>query len=662
MKYRESDERLMNQLHKEAEQTIIPERLEPEQIKILLEAADRNKKGVIADSMTKYSKALAAAAAICFVIGCTALAGWTVKDKSSDQAAGESSVRLEETDAYVYEVHTYEEIYASMEKEWEEQSAREYYEYANHAAVLETVREPMDGALAKDASEMETNTFGNTNVQTAGVDEGDFIKNDGRYLYQIVNEYTNEQSIQIVDTKDGLKELVRIDGFENIAEFYVWEELLVVIEYKQIECIDYHQIFIIDISDRAVPIEKKVFTLQGMYSSSRIADGYFYGFSRYYANPGSGEDDYDSYIPTLDGARLSNEEIYLPEKSNGTSYLVIVSVDLRNPSEFVQTAGIVSNSEQYYVSADNMYVTYQVCQEQTEGWRENKTAIMRFSYGEGAFSLEAEGEIQGSLNNSFSMDEYQDHLRVVATVDESYLEEVTDNRTGLVIGMDTIETRRTNALYILDETLAVTGKIEGLAEDERIYSARFFGDTGYFVTFRQTDPLFAVDLSDPSNPLILSELKVSGFSEYLHFYGEDRLFGLGMEADEETGRQEGMKLSMFDISDPGNVNEISRLHMEDYYYSEALYNHHAILIHPSKNIIGFEMEGMQDNAYRKEYFIYTYENETFIEKFRIDTKTEEGWYGMTRGTFIGDVFYLMMRDGAVKSYDLNTGELLDTLA
>ena len=89
----------------------------------------------------------------------------------------------------------------------------------------------------------------------------------------------------------------------------------------------------------------------------------------------------------------------------------------------------------------------------------------------------------------------------------------------------------TNGLYILNENLEITGKIEGLAAGEQIYSARFLGDTAYFVTFRQTDPLFAVDVSNPEEPRLLSELKVSGFSEYLHAYSGELLLGLGVEAD-----------------------------------------------------------------------------------------------------------------------------------
>ena len=90
-------------------------------------------------------------------------------------------------------------------------------------------------------------------------------------------------------------------------------------------------------------------------------------------------------------------------------------------------------------------------------------------------------------------------------------------------------------------------------------------DTGYFVTYKNVDPLFSVDLSDPENPRILGELKVTGFSSYLHFYGEDRLLGIGSETDPDTGASKGIKLSMFDISDPANVTEIAKYVIEDTY-------------------------------------------------------------------------------------------------
>ena len=341
--------------------------------------------------------------------------------------------------------------------------------------------------------------------------------------------------------------------------------------------------------------------------------------------------------------------------------MVLTAVDLRNPTEFTDTTGIVSGADMYYVSGEHIYVADMNGAELQEGWSANSTSILKFSYGDGKFALQAKGEVKGQLDSSFSMDEYKEHLRVVSTVWEYKKEYITDDRTGEGLGYEITDERQTNALYVLDESLELVGKIEGLAENEQIYSARFMGDVGYFVTFRQTDPLFTVDLSDPKNPKILSELKISGFSEYLHIYGEDRLLGIGMEADEETGAQQGMKLSMFDTSDKTDVEEITKLHLEDYDYSEALYNHRAVMISTGKNFFGFEAEGFRNREYQRHYLVYSYENDEFVQKLKIDTKDADGGYYTSRGTFIGDVFYLLSENGSVRSYNLNSGAQLESL-
>lgn len=721
----EKEELILDVLREAAQKVEIPESIKPEQMRKKLEehqsvltTVDAEEEKMLPAIKKKkrltYSKALAAAASICIVIGCAVMAN---RYGLSDNVQSREDVSVNDTEgcdtiADSYDVEnaessdslsakgincaklTYEDIYASMEEVWQEEEQRKFYyvkeDITNESAELEVGASEsvaVDDAMPESVQDLQESdvsgnkSFASTNVQTVGVDEGDIVKNDGRYLYQIVENENRKQTIQIVDTLDGLEELTRLGEFESIEEFYVWENVLVVIENRYLDeytttksssviaCYDviyhdncYHQISVYDISDRSQPEELKTFTLQGRYMSSRVADGYFYGFSRYYANPGEGEADYDAYVPNLDGARLEANHILLPEDGNGTSYLVMVSIDLRNPMGFVQTTGIVSDSDMYYVSANNIYVTYaNFDAEEEEGWSSDETTVLRFTYGDGEFSLAADGTIKGTLDDTFSLDEYDDHLRVVSTVREYNREMVNDDRTGEVIGLATVESRQTNALYILDENLTMTGSIEGLAEDEQIYSARFMGNTGYFVTFRQTDPLFAVDLTDPSDPKVLSELKVSGFSEYLHFYGEDQLFGFGMEADEETGRQEGMKLSMFDISDPANVQEAARLNLDEYYYSEALYNHHAILINPAVNLIGFEAEGSDEGDYWKEYLVFSYDDGSFVQKFKLNTKDEEGRYYTTRGTFIDETFYLLSGDGSVESYDLNTGEALGNL-
>ncbi len=275
----------------------------------------------------------------------------------------------------------------------------------------------------------------------------------------------------------------------------------------------------------------------------------------------------------------------------------------------------------------------------------------------------------GRLLDSFSLNESGGYLRAAATVTECGRLQMTKDETGEVLGYAYVIPEEneglTNSLYVLDENLKITGKIEGLAAGEQIYSARFLGDTAYFVTFRQTDPLFAVDVSSPEEPELLSELKVSGFSEYLHFYGDNLLLGLGFEADENTGEQKGLKLCMFDISDPANVSEQTRLELAgdgySYHYSPALYDYKSLLIDPERNLIGFEAQGTAGNVSRQAYLVYSYENGSFVKKLEIVMKNSTGGYDSCRGTFIGESFYLLIQDGSVQEYSLETGELLEEL-
>lgn len=541
-----------------------------------------------------------------------------------------------------------------------------------------------DSAVKEAEIEESAAEYGETNVQTEGVEEADVVKNDGRYLYQkIYHEKDNvfTQAIQIIDTKEGLKEVKRIEGFDNIQEFYIWEDILVIIENKYLHMTEttyaekqlmvcgvdygssneYHEITFYNIKDRSMPYKIKTFTLKGSYASSRISDGYFYAFSKFYASPGEGNEDYAAFIPLVDGEQLEARKILLPEENEGNCYLVLTSIDLKNPTKFTDTTAVVTDSDMFYVSNSNIYIADSLWFEEGKGRKTNRISLLRFAYKEGKFALQAEGEVEGSLESSFSMDEYEGKLRLVTTVDEYFFEELKDDRTGEIIGNYIASERRSNALYVLNEKLEIVGRIENLAEDERIYSARFLGETGYFVTFRQTDPLFAVDLKDPENPKILSELKISGFSEYLHFYGEDRLLGIGMEADEETGSTKGMKLSMFDISNPAEVQEISKLHLGNYNYSEALYNHRAVMISVNANIFGFELEGYESGNFKRDYLVFSYENDKFVQKLKLETSNKYGEIHSSRGTFIGEVFYLLTRDGSAASYDLNTGKKLESL-
>ncbi|MBU1203117.1 beta-propeller domain-containing protein [Patescibacteria group bacterium] len=173
-------------------------------------------------------------------------------------------------------------------------------------------------------------------------------------------------------------------------------------------------------------------------------------------------------------------------------------------------------------------------------------------------AIEANGRVPGTLLNQFSLDEYDDHLRVATTV---------GNRWGF--GMSGA-VEEANDVYVLDKNLKTVGSVTDLGLSERIYSARFVGPNGYLVTFRQTDPFYVIDLSDHKNPKMVGELKIPGYSSYLHPISDTKILGIGMEGGQ-------VKISYFDVSNPTEPKEIDKYSLSDY-GSDALYNHHAFLL------------------------------------------------------------------------------------
>lgn len=305
---------------------------------------------------------------------------------------------------------------------------------------------------------------------------------------------------------------------------------------------------------------------------------------------------------------------------------MITAIDIQNPNEVTDSVGILSNQGFCYASAENIYLYETV-------WEKDgrSTEIRKFSYGEGKVTGVAETQVNGYLNDSFSIDEYKGVLRLVTTLDET----------------------NSNSVYVLDENLEETGKIENLAKDERIYSARFMGDIGYFVTYRETDPLFSVDLSDPANPKIIGELKIPGFSKYLHPYGEGLLLGIGMEVDENDVKDNRVKLSVFDISDPANVKEIDKIVLEDSYYSTAFDDYKSVLADVENNLIGFFSYGE-----RNMYHIYTYDRiHGFVCQMQ---EVVNGNFESVRGMYIGEQFYVIAGN-QIEAYQIGTYEKIDDI-
>lgn len=227
----------------------------------------------------------------------------------------------------------------------------------------------------------------------------------------------------------------------------------------------------------------------------------------------------------------------------------------------------------------------------------------------------ATGGIPGHPLNQFSLDEYNNYLRVVTTTSGSFL----------------VNTESTNDLYILDSSLNVTGSITDLGVDERIYSARFIGDKGYLVTFKQIDPFFVLDLSDPRNPKKAGELKIPGFSSYLHPLKNNLILGVGQE-------ESRVKLSLFDVSNPGSPVEVSK-YVLDEFWTEVSNNHHAFLQDERHQV--FFLPGGKGG------YIFSYENNSLKLTEAVSTQSAK------RAIYLNDYLYVIS-DTSIVVFDEST--------
>lgn len=493
--------------------------------------------------------------------------------------------------------------------------------------------------------------YSSTNIQVEGVDEGDTVKTDGNYIYVIDNE---SGSIKIFSVEDELVKLVSTTSlpYSGAKEMYVKGKFLVVIASPD----DYSYnggtyILTYDIAERTNPLKIGEVRQDGYFTSSRMVNDILYTFTTYYMY----EVTPDDCVPSVNGEQLEPEDVYLTCDIVSPNYQLITSVDINSPNSVIANKTILGEYSDFYVSNSFIYVA---------SLNQNNTQIIKLSYENGNITDIATGDVEGYINNQFSMDEYNGNLRVV-TSENSGVWLMDDIMVDSSVRSEEVETTQPteqpgNNLYVLNGTLSIIGKLEGLAPGETIYSARFLGDMVYFVTYRTMDPLFAVDLSDPSNPKLLSELEITGFSDYLHFWSEDLLLGIGQETDPNTGASGGLKLSMFNISNPSNVTEFSKSVMSEYSSAFAGINHKTVLLDSEKGIIGVVADSTDLNYnYYGKYLLFTYDEETgFILRLSEDLNNGSNggiymdYYSDARGLFINEMFYIVNPTGKITVYSL----------
>jgi len=435
-----------------------------------------------------------------------------------------------------------------------------YPERSPPGAMLMTGRHP--SAEAYSVSDYST-----TNIQVEGVDEADIVKTDGEYIYVVSNK-----SVVILKAypAEEAEVLSKIDLDGALRGVFINGDKLVVFEDEEYKVYDpsaYETprtfIKVYDISDKENPDLTRNDPFDGNYFNSRMIGDYVYVVISqwtYYQNdevalPRIYSNDRVEEIP-------ATEIYYLDISDYSYSYTTIVAVNVQNDAqEPMCKSFLLGATSNMYVSLNNIYITSP---------ENERTLIYRIHIKENQIEFVANGEVPGYVLNQFSMDEHEGYFRIATTTWTSGSSQ--------------------NNVYILDMDLNIVGRLEDLAPGEKIYSARFMGDRCYLVTFRKIDPLFVIDLKNPYTPEVLGQLKITGYSDYLHPYDENHVIGIGKETvaaeQGDFSWYQGVKISLFDVSDVENPKEIDKYEIGDRGTdSPVLIDHKAFLFDKSRNLL-----------------------------------------------------------------------------
>lgn len=468
-----------------------------------------------------------------------------------------------------------------------------------------------DSASDKSSGSSDYST---TNNQVEGVDEADIVKTDGDFIYAVADGKVSITDIRNPKSIQKATVIKMEEGFYP-SQLFLHGKTLVVLGEKYEPYREEQQatsskrlmpvnsmtmVRLYDISNPKKPSIIREVGAEGYLNSARKAGDMLYFVTNvhpYFWIMDHLDGDvlrpsmYDSKKSTANQLVGYNDIAILPGATE-PSYSVITAINLSAPAtNKVVTKGYLGSSEQLYMSEENLYLAATTYDRQsvpdagvsnTMMWNPGtaNTELFKFTLKGTAVTFHSSAELKGQLLNQFSMDEHKGNFRVVMTEGNMWDEKQPSE----------------NHLFILDKNMKLTGSVEGLAKGERIYSARFMGDKAYMVTFRETDPLFVIDVANPKAPKVLGELKIPGFSNYLHPLDDTHLIGFGYETVAEKNPNGGepriltlgMKISLFDISDFANpIEQDTEIIGGRGTYSPIQYDHKALFQHKNLNLYGF---------------------------------------------------------------------------
>lgn len=547
----------------------------------------------------------------------------------------------------------------------------------------------MDAAPAETAGISATSsTYSKTNTRVDGIDEADIVKTDGKFMYAVHDDRVYILRIGDNGTLEKCSTVSPLKNYNTDSENADYNDMHTYVDdegeiyYSCYACqtsyvsgiyingntliaefVCYSDnvfrtgIAVYDISEPASPAEKNVFMQDGTLVSTRAIDNTIVLVTMRSTETDSINEDIIPKVGTSENseeiadAKISCDDIFIANTDMPENFLVVSKINI--------TDSTVSKSESISVlgGGDTVYCTDETLYVATARYVEDnsvnddsiiayhtETDIAAFDITADKPVYKASCSVVGSMLNTFSIDEYNGYVRVAATAD-------SDNR-----------------VYVMDKNLQLKSMLRNIAPNEQIRAVRFSGDTGYVVTFYQTDPLFVIDLSDPENPEIKGELKIPGFSSYLHPVGENLLLGVGMGGD-DNGANNSAKLSLFDVSDPENPKEIDTLIIDDAYFDTDYKafvsdSDDATFMVPYDR---YEYETTGTDSVYGSSDTYTgilriaVENGRIVEKNRYEEKSDD--YFFSRGVYVDSTVYgvsTQYSELVVVSFEKQTGEKLIT--
>lgn len=633
----------------------IPAELEPENIAELLrkKGEEKRRRSI---SQRAIKTAAVCVAAVALVVCASKLTEYITEPHFNNHSFEKST--------------TYDDVYAQLSSAYyvpkKDSGFADFF--ADIFGGFNTKNEDMDSIeLYKDEAMPESNkttiTNGNESGnrysaesesvnQVEGIDEADIIKSDGKNIYYVT--MTGLYSVPVSSGSFGeVKMLMKLAEESNqVQELFLCDDRLVLVRCNHADFVEpvdgvikakgTTKITVLSLSGETLG----EYSQNGTFGGVRMKDDILYlvtinsDFSKNNVDP----DRHSTFIPAYcdsQGTHLVEpQNISIPETIQSYAYTVAGSYDINAPESGKSIVASAGKMSAMYMSDTAIYVAT-LCPSDNGA----KTAFTKILCDNGTLKIDSSAELKGNILNQFSMDEYDGCLRVALTFVRDGISE--------------------SGVYTLDKNMKLLGSLEGLGKTEQIKSVRFSEKLAYVVTFRQTDPLYAIDLSDPAKPALTDELKITGYGTYMHNWSDDLLLSLGVEAN-EAGFGQGMKLAMYRRSDNGELTQEGYMSFlntdESWNDSVAIYERKAFFIDRSRGIIGLPMntQSLSNNGSSEErvskYLVLSYENGGFINRGTIKMPSELCG-GFDRAVCIGDYLYVAS-PLAIVAYDLSSNAVV----